>query len=120
VSASCYAPNDPTGAVADVWSAQNDPGSPPDVSLPFTPSGDCQAATGQPVLEGHAAKCVVPKLAGSTLASAKRQVRNAHCKVGKITFAKSKKVKKGRVISQSLKPKKTLPPSTRVNFVVAK
>ena len=120
LSASCYAPSDPTGAQAEVWSAPNDPGSAPDVTLPMSPGSDCGGGVDQPVLEGHGAKCVVPKLAGSTLASARRQVRNAHCKVGKITFAKSKKVKKGRVISQSLKPKKTYPANTKVNFVVAK
>lgn len=116
----CYAPADPTGAEADVWSAPNDPGTAPDVSLPITPSGDCGDANQQPVLAGHEANCVVPKLAGSTLASAKRQLRNAHCAVGKVSYAKSKKVKKGRVISQSAKPRKTLATGTKVNFVVSK
>lgn len=120
LSASCYAPTDPTGAQADVWSAPNDPGSPPDVSLPISPGSDCGGGITQPSLEGHEARCVVPKLAGSTLASAKRKVVNAHCKVGKITFAKSTKVKKGRVISQTPKPKKTLAPNSKVNFVVSR
>lgn len=121
VSATCYSPADPTGARADVWAAPNDPGTAPDASLPITPTVDCGTAPdGQPVLGGHGPQCVVPKLAGSTLASAKRQVRNAHCALGKVTFAHSKKVKKGRVISQSLKPKKVLKENTKVSFVVSK
>jgi hypothetical protein len=120
-SPTCYAPADPTGAQADVWSAPGDPGSAPDVSLPITLEGACSdPGTDQGALNGHAAKCVVPKLAGSTIASAKRQVKNAHCSVGKITYAKSTKVKKNRVISQTLKPKKQLKQGTKVNFVVSK
>jgi hypothetical protein len=120
LSPACYSPADPTGAEADVWSAPNDAGSAPDVSLPISPGSDCGGGIDQPVLDGHAAPCIVPKLVGATLASAKRQVRNAHCALGKVTYARSKKVKKGRVISQSLKAKKSLKPGTRVSFVVSK
>lgn len=45
--------------------------------------------------------CEVPGLKGKTLAGAKSAIRNANCTVGSVTKKFSKKVKKGRVISQS-------------------
>ena len=48
-----------------------------------------------------AGNCVVPKLAGDTLAAAKRALGKAKCGVGKVTVKKSGKVAKGRVISSS-------------------
>jgi hypothetical protein len=46
-------------------------------------------------------RCVVPKLAGKTLAAAKAGLRKAHCGVGKVTRVRSAKVKKGSVVSST-------------------
>lgn len=119
VSPACW-PDGSSGA-ADVWAAPDDPGTAPDASLPVTAPGGCDpAATDQPVLEGHVAQCRVPKLARVPLASATRRLRNAHCARGKVRYVRSKRVKRGRVVSQSVRPGKLLAPRTRVNLVVSK
>jgi len=66
------------------------------------------------------AQCVVPKVKGKKLAAAKRVIRKAHCSVGKITKAFSKRVKKGRVISQKPRPGATVPAASPVNLKVSK
>jgi uncharacterized repeat protein (TIGR01451 family) len=43
-------------------------------------------------------RCVVPKLKGLRLKKAKKTLRAAHCKPGKVTHSYSRKVKKGRVV----------------------
>jgi hypothetical protein len=45
--------------------------------------------------------CVTPAVKGRTLAKAKFLIRNHNCRVGKISRDFSRRVKKGRVISQS-------------------
>jgi alpha-tubulin suppressor-like RCC1 family protein len=64
-------------------------------------------------------KCRVPNVKGKKLAVAKRATRKAHCSVGKVTKAYSKRVKKGRVISQKPKPGTTLPAASPVNLKVS-
>jgi hypothetical protein len=64
--------------------------------------------------------CVVPNVKGKTLADAQRKLTAAHCKAGKTTKAKSKTVKKGRVISQSPKAGKKLAKGAKVNLVVSR
>jgi alpha-tubulin suppressor-like RCC1 family protein len=66
------------------------------------------------------ARCVVPKVKGKKLAAAKKAITKAHCSVGKITKAFSKKVKKGRVISQKPRPGTTLPAASLVALRVSK
>ena len=64
--------------------------------------------------------CVVPKVKGKKLRAAKRSIRKAHCSPGKVTRAFSKKVKKGRVISQRPKPGKNLAAGSKVKLKVSK
>ena len=45
--------------------------------------------------------CTVPKLAGKSLGSAKAALRNAGCKVGKVSKVKGPKKKHGKVVHQS-------------------
>jgi beta-lactam-binding protein with PASTA domain len=45
--------------------------------------------------------CTVPGIKGVTLAKAKTLIKESHCGVGKVRYAFSRKVKKGRVISQN-------------------
>lgn len=49
-------------------------------------------------------QCIVPKLEGKKLGTAKIALRRAHCRVGKVTHVKSTRKHKNRVISQSPRP----------------
>lgn len=64
--------------------------------------------------------CKVPSVRGRKLAAAKSAITRAACKVGKVKRVRSKKVKRGRVISQSPRPGKSLPNLGKVNLVVSK
>jgi hypothetical protein len=63
--------------------------------------------------------CVVPKLDKKTLKQAKRALRNAGCKPGKVKKLKGATAKDGLVSKQSLKPGKTRNPGTNVNLTLA-
>lgn len=64
--------------------------------------------------------CIVPNVRNKKLAAAKTSIKRAHCVVGKVTRKSSKRVKKGRVISQSPRAGATLPTAGKVNLVVSK
>ena len=64
--------------------------------------------------------CIVPKVKGNSLSAAKRAIKAHNCSVGKIKHSFSRKVKKGRVISQKPKPGKRLKHGAKVNLVVSK
>ena len=64
-------------------------------------------------------QCVVPKLKGKKLGKAKKALRAADCKLGKVTF-KTSAGKPARVISQKPKPGKVLRPHARVAVVLSK
>jgi hypothetical protein len=74
-----------------------------------------QSNGGPPVVK----QCVVPKLKGKTLSSAKRALKGRHCKNGKITHAFSRTVKKGRVIAQKPKAGKRLHSGAKVSLVLS-
>src|SRR5205823_2753075 len=61
---------------------------------PFTGAG---AATTTTATGGGATKCVVPKVVGKPLATARKLLTKAHCKTGKVKRVKSAKVAAGRV-----------------------
>jgi hypothetical protein len=61
--------------------------------------------------------CVVPKLKGKKLKTAKKALGRADCKVGTI---KRRHGKPGKVTKQSPKPGKVLAPGTKVNLTVGK
>jgi hypothetical protein len=63
--------------------------------------------------------CVVPRLTGKTLAAAKRALRKAHCRLGRVTRRVSKK-RPGRVISQSRRPGRKLGNGAKVGVVLAR
>ena len=46
-------------------------------------------------------RCTVPGVKGVTLAKAKTVLKASHCGLGKVGYAFSRQVKKGRVISQN-------------------
>jgi hypothetical protein len=64
--------------------------------------------------------CVVPNVKGKLLVTAKRRITGAHCRVGRVTRAKSKTVAKGKVISQSPRLGKRLAAGAKVNLVVSR
>jgi hypothetical protein len=59
--------------------------------------------------------CVVPKLKGKKLKAAKKKLRKANCKLGKVKRAKGVTVKAGKVVKQSPKTGKKLAPGSKVN-----
>jgi Tol biopolymer transport system component len=64
--------------------------------------------------------CIVPKVVGRPLAKAKRLIKAAHCRVGKISYRRSTRAKKGRVLSQKPKPRTHRPVGARVSLVVGR
>ena len=67
----------------------------------------------------RATQCVVPRLAGRTIAHARRLVIRAGCRVGRVRAAYSRRVSKGRVISQAPLAGRRVATGTRVNVVVS-
>jgi uncharacterized repeat protein (TIGR01451 family) len=66
-------------------------------------------------------QCVVPKkLRGLRVKGAKKALRAAHCKPGKVTHRNNAKVKKGRVIRVAGKAGKARPENSKVNLTVSK
>ena len=57
---------------------------------------------------------------GKKLAGAKARIKKARCTVGKVTRKHSKRVKKGRVLSQSPRAGVTVPSGSKVKLVVSK
>jgi hypothetical protein len=117
VSKTCWA-SDQAGS-ADVWAAPTDPGAPPDVSMPIQ-SGQCDADAGlQPVMDTKLT-CKVPNVKNVALKLAARQLTKADCARGKVTYVFSVRVRAGRVVSQSVRPGKTLKNKAKVNLVVSR
>jgi hypothetical protein len=63
--------------------------------------------------------CVVPNLKGKTLKAAKKRVRKAGCKVGKVKRRADVSAKTGKVVKQGPKPRKVLAPGAKVNFTLS-
>ena len=64
--------------------------------------------------------CRVPKVIGLKLARAKTKIRAAHCKVGKVSYAKSTRKRKGRVIGQKPRAGSHRANGAKVNLVVGR
>lgn len=64
--------------------------------------------------------CRVPPVRGRKLSAARSAITKADCRVGKVKRVRSRKVKRGRVISQSPKAGKSLPNLGKVNLVVSR
>jgi beta-lactam-binding protein with PASTA domain len=63
---------------------------------------------------------VVPKVIGAKLATAKARIKARHCRVGKLTYIKSTKRKKGKVIRELPRAGKRLGNNARVNLWLGK
>jgi uncharacterized delta-60 repeat protein len=67
-----------------------------------------------------AARCRVPNVRGKALGAARRSIRRARCAVGRVTRKPSRRVKRGRVISQSPRAGRVLPLGGKVRLVVSR
>ena len=65
-------------------------------------------------------RCVVPKLKGKTLRKAKRLLKRAHCRLGKVARKASRKVRAGRVIRSRFKAGTRHRVGTRVRVTIAR
>jgi Big-like domain-containing protein/PASTA domain-containing protein len=65
-------------------------------------------------------KCTVPDVVGKSLDAAKAAIAKGHCTTGSVHHARSKKVKKGYVLSQSHRPGQKLAVNTKINLVVSR
>jgi PASTA domain/Divergent InlB B-repeat domain len=65
-------------------------------------------------------RCVVPALKRKTLAGARRSLTAAHCKLGIVRRAYSKRVRLGRIVGQSPGAGARLPNGGRVSVVVSR
>ena len=63
--------------------------------------------------------CKVPKLKGKTLKSAKKRIRTADCRVGKLTKKKGATAKEGEIVKQVPKAGSTVPAHTKVKITLA-
>jgi hypothetical protein len=64
--------------------------------------------------------CSVPNVVGKRPASAKSSIKKKHCRTGKVGYAYSTKVAKGRVVSQSRRAGRVLAPGAKINIVVSR
>jgi beta-lactam-binding protein with PASTA domain len=90
-----------------------------------TPAPEAPAAPGQPVVvpagspaQPQAARCLVPRLRGATVAKARAALRRAACKVGAVRRVKGRGVARGRVLAQSRRAGRTVAAGTRVDLRV--
>jgi hypothetical protein len=82
-------------------------------------AGSVSVATSQTSRITRRLTCLVPRLAGKKLAVARRAVRRAHCSVGRVRYARSRRAR-GRVVSQSPRAGARKPAGTKVNLVVSR
>ena len=68
----------------------------------------------------HAARCVVPRLAGRTLASATRALKAAGCRLGRVRRVHARTSRRGLVVSQSPAPGRRLSAGAKVNVSVGR
>jgi beta-lactam-binding protein with PASTA domain len=64
--------------------------------------------------------CRVPNVRGKKLQAARSAIKKGNCGVGKVKRKPSRRVKRGRVISQSPKPRTILSNRGKVSLVVSK
>jgi alpha-tubulin suppressor-like RCC1 family protein len=67
-----------------------------------------------------APKCRVPNVVGQKLATAKAKIRKRHCRVGKVSWQRSRASLKGRVLRQSPKAGARLGNGARINLRAGK
>ena len=94
------------------------PGTPPAGDGPTSPSSPPPVSP-QPSPGPPPANCVVPTLGGKKLKAAKRTIRAANCKAGKVNKDQGTTARTGRVKSQSPKPGRILAPGAKIDIRLA-
>jgi hypothetical protein len=74
----------------------------------------------QPPAPPPVAKCHVPRVKGMKLPAAEKALRKAHCKVGKVKHASSRKLAPGRVMSTTPRAGRRLRAGSKVELFVSK
>jgi hypothetical protein len=67
-----------------------------------------------------AVRCAVPNLRGRTLSKARALLTARHCRLGRVGHAFSRRVRKGRVVSQTRRPGLRLARGAKVGVVVSR
>ena len=65
-------------------------------------------------------RCVVPKVRGKSLRTARAAIKRGNCRVGRVRMTFSSRVKAGRVVSQTPRAGRRLAAGARVNLLVSK
>jgi len=82
-------------------------------------NGSFTVGSAQPPPPPPPAKCKVPRVVGKKLVVAKRAIKRARCRVGRVRKARSRRPS-GRVLSQRPRAGVKRPRGTRVNLVVSR
>jgi hypothetical protein len=82
-------------------------------------AGSESAASGLTERASRRPLCVVPRVQGKKVAAARRAIRRANCRVGRVRKARSRRPR-GRVIAQTPRAGKRLPLGTKVKLVVSR
>ena len=82
-------------------------------------AGSASAASGLTRPASRRQFCVVPRVQGRKMAAARKAIRRAHCRVGRVRKARSLRPS-GRVIKQTPRAGKRLPLGAKVNLVVSR
>jgi hypothetical protein len=113
------------GDLANYWYANVDNLSTPrGYSVAALCTGGARPARTPPILtpplRASGGTCVVPRLRGKRLATATRAIRRAHCRVGRIRRGYSRRVRKGRVISQTPRPRTTRRVGAKIRLLLSR
>jgi hypothetical protein len=65
-------------------------------------------------------RCKVPPLKGKTLKAARKALKKAHCRAGRVTRKRSRKIRKGRVVSTNPHARTLHPNGTKVKITLSK
>jgi hypothetical protein len=107
-----------TGPAAEVSFTVVAPGTGPDSG---GRSGSGRSGSSTMTTPGSgASRCIVPKLIGGKLAAAKKKMKAAGCKIGKVKKKKGVEVKSAKVVHQSVKPGTSLPAGASVRLTLGK
>jgi hypothetical protein len=108
--------NGPPHAPAPPQPPPPPPGPPPPPPQPPAPP----PPPPPPPRPATARRCVVPRVVGRTLPVARRAILRSRCRVGRIRRAYSRRVRRGRVISQWPRAGRRVRVGTRVALVVSR
>jgi hypothetical protein len=86
------------------------------IAVVYTPPPPAPHAAPPPA----AARCKVPKTKGMKLTAAEKAIRKAHCKVGKVKWVKSHKMRHGRVMSTTPRPGHVLSSGSKIELFVSR